>query len=99
MAKVMLSRPAASENRGMRNKESGVRLPEAERDDVALRTRRTPGASRIRMKELPTFSRALAAMLSAGLPIVESLVALEAQLGVELYRKVAGRGRPPDAVW
>ena len=41
--------------------------------------RRVPGARKIQLELLPGFSRQLAAMLSAGMPIVASLEALEEQ--------------------
>jgi type IV pilus assembly protein PilC len=40
---------------------------------------RVPGAKKIREKELPVFSRQLSAMLLAGMPLIQSLDALEDQ--------------------
>jgi type IV pilus assembly protein PilC len=52
--------------------------------------RRTPGARRIRNKELPTFSRMIAAMLDSGIPLVQSLAALEEQTQSRSFRAVIG---------
>lgn len=41
--------------------------------------RKTPGARQIRGKELPTFTRQMAAMLTAGMPVVYTLNTLEDQ--------------------
>lgn len=41
--------------------------------------RRIPGAKKIKLKELPTFTRQMAAMLSSGMPVVQTLIALEEQ--------------------
>lgn len=49
---------------------------------------KVPGAKKIRLKELPTFTRQLAAMLSAGLPVVQSLDALQDQVGHREFKKV-----------
>jgi len=52
---------------------------------------RVPGANKIVDKELPSFSRQLAAMLSAGMPIVASLEALEDQAENPNFKLVIGR--------
>jgi type IV pilus assembly protein PilC len=52
---------------------------------------RIAGAAKIVEKELPTFSRQLAAMLSAGMPIVASLDALEEQTETPGFKVVIGR--------
>jgi type IV pilus assembly protein PilC len=52
---------------------------------------RVPGAAKIVDKELPSFSRQLAAMLSAGMPIVASLEALEDQAENPNFKMVIGR--------
>ena len=49
---------------------------------------KVPGAKKIRLKELPTFTRQLAAMLSAGLPVVQSLDALQDQVSHKHFKKV-----------
>ena len=41
--------------------------------------KKTPGAKKIRLKELPTFTRQLAALLVSGMPVVFSLTTLEEQ--------------------
>lgn len=50
--------------------------------------RRTPGARKIRLKELPVFSRMIAAMLDAGIPLVQALAALEEQTQSKVFRGV-----------
>lgn len=49
---------------------------------------KVPGAKKIRAKELPTFTRQLASMLSAGLPVVQSLDALKDQVTHQHFKKV-----------
>ena len=41
--------------------------------------KKVPGANKIRQKELPTFTRQLAAMLNSGMPVVHCLMTLEEQ--------------------
>lgn len=53
-----------------------------------LKPRRTPGAKRIRDSELPVFTRALSAMLSAGLPALQCLRALEEQTESRIFKSV-----------
>lgn len=53
-----------------------------------VRKKRIAGAKAIVMKELPGFSRQLAAMLSAGMPIVASLAALHEQLSNPNFKQV-----------
>ncbi|MBP7276440.1 MAG: type II secretion system F family protein [Kiritimatiellae bacterium] len=50
--------------------------------------RKVAGASKIRLKELPVFSRMIAAMLDAGIPLVQSLGALEEQTQSKMFRSV-----------
>lgn len=59
----------------------------------AIKTRRKkiPGAKSIVRKDLPGFSRQLAAMLSAGMPIVASLEALRIQLSNPNFKVVIGQ--------
>ncbi len=54
----------------------------------ALRRHKTPGAAKIRFKELPVFSRMIAAMLDAGIPLVQTLNALEEQTQSKAFRDV-----------
>lgn len=54
-------------------------------------SQRVPGAGKIVDKELPSFSRQLAAMLSAGMPIVASLEALEDQAENPNFKMVISR--------
>lgn len=49
---------------------------------------RVSGARKIRLKELPLFTRQLAAMLSSGMPLVQSIVALEEQTSNKHFRTV-----------
>lgn len=51
-------------------------------------THRVKGARKIRLKELPVYTRQLAAMLSSGMPLVQSIVALEEQTGDKHFRQV-----------
>lgn len=46
------------------------------------------GARRIRLKELPLYSRQLAAMLSSGMPLVQSIIALEEQTADKSFQTV-----------
>jgi type IV pilus assembly protein PilC len=50
--------------------------------------KRVSGARKIRMKELPLFTRQLAAMLSSGMPLVQSIVALEEQTANKQFKTV-----------
>jgi type IV pilus assembly protein PilC len=49
---------------------------------------KTPGAKKIMVKELPTFTRQMGAMLSSGLPVVQTLDALEEQAGNKVFKTV-----------
>ena len=53
-----------------------------------VKRHRTPGAAKIRFKELPVFSRMIAAMLDAGIPLVQTLNALEEQTQSKAFRDV-----------
>jgi type IV pilus assembly protein PilC len=50
--------------------------------------KRISGARKIRLKELPLYTRQLAAMLSSGMPLVQSITALEEQTGNKIFRTV-----------
>lgn len=50
--------------------------------------RRVPGDSRIRDRELPVFTRELAAMLSAGVSLIDALSTLEKQISHAVFRSV-----------
>ena len=52
------------------------------------RQKRTPGAKKIRLKELAPFTRQMAAMISSGMPIVQTLVALEQQCEHKVFKTV-----------
>ncbi len=49
---------------------------------------RVRGARKIRLKELPVYTRQLAAMLGSGMPLVQSIVALKEQTGSKSFRAV-----------
>ncbi|MDZ4197718.1 MAG: type II secretion system F family protein, partial [Kiritimatiellia bacterium] len=53
-----------------------------------LGVQRVPGAKKIRLKELPVFSRMIAAMLDSGIPLVQALQALEEQTSSISFRNV-----------
>jgi type IV pilus assembly protein PilC len=50
--------------------------------------KRVSGAGKIRLKELPLYTRQMAAMLSSGMPLVQSIVALEEQTANKNFRTV-----------
>jgi len=51
-------------------------------------THRVPGAAKIRARELPVFSRMMAAMLDSGIPLVQALAALEEQTTSKPFRSI-----------
>jgi len=53
-----------------------------------LGLQRVAGARRIRIKELPVFTRMIAAMLDSGIPLVQALQALEEQTQSSAFRAV-----------
>ncbi len=55
---------------------------------AAVKKKKIPGASKIRTKDLPGFTRQLGAMLSAGLPVVQTLEALEDQTVNQVFKGV-----------
>ena len=57
---------------------------------VKARRKKIPGAKKIRLKELPAFTRQMSAMLSAGMPIVQTLIALEGQTEHKVFQTVIG---------
>ncbi|AKJ63549.1 type II secretion system F family protein [Kiritimatiella glycovorans] len=58
-----------------------------------IKTRKVPKAGKIRIKELPVFTRQLSAMLESGMPLVQVLVALEEQTDEPHFKKVIGTVR------
>lgn len=54
----------------------------------AKKSARIPGVNAIKTKELPAFSRQLSAMLLAGMPVLQTLVALEDQTSDKNFRAV-----------
>ncbi len=70
---------------------SSTKPPAAPAKAQLKQSQRIPGAGKIVDKDLPTFSRQLAAMLSAGMPIVASLEALEEQAENPNFKAVIGR--------
>ncbi len=55
---------------------------------AAVKRKKIPGANKIKMKDLPGFTRQLGAMLSAGLPVVQTLEALEDQTVNQIFKGV-----------
>ena len=53
-----------------------------------IKRKKTPGAKKIRLKELPAFTRQLAAMIASGMPIVQTLEALEGQSENKVFKTV-----------
>ena len=53
-----------------------------------VRKRKTPGARKIRAKYVPVFTRQMAAMLSSGMPIVQTLEALEQQNDHKVFKNI-----------
>lgn len=53
-----------------------------------VKARKIPGAQKIRTKDLPAFTRQLGTMLSAGLPVVQTLEALEDQSPNRVFKQV-----------
>ena len=54
----------------------------------ASKRNKTPGAKKIRAKELGPFTRQLSAMLSSGMPVVQTLEALENQSEDKVFKQV-----------
>jgi len=50
--------------------------------------KRVPGAAKIRARDLPVFSRMVAAMLDSGIPLVQALAALEEQTSSKAFQSV-----------
>ena len=53
-----------------------------------LKKKKIPGANKIKINDLPGFTRQLGAMLSAGLPVVQTLEALEDQSANPVFKGV-----------
>ena len=62
--------------------------PSASSSGPSLKKKRIPGANKIKTKDLPGFTRQLGAMLSAGLPVVQTLEALEDQTVNQVFKGV-----------
>ena len=60
---------------------------------TAAKRKKTPGARKIRLKDLPPFTRQMAAMISSGMPIVQTLEALESQTENKVFKTVIGSVR------
>jgi len=58
------------------------------RPALTLKAHKIPGAQKIRVKELPAFTRQMGAMLAAGLPLVQTLEALEEQNTNKVFKQV-----------
>lgn len=91
MSPVVRSAAAAAPARGSAKAASTVSTPA--KGAATLKGGKVPGAAKIVDKSLPAFSRQLAAMLSAGMPIVASLEALEEQTENPNFRMVIERIR------
>ena len=65
---------------------SGGALPGA----AKTKRKKTPGAKKIRLKDLPPFTRQMAAMVSSGMPIVQTLQALESQSENKVFKTIVG---------
>ncbi len=86
-AAVATSAPSA----GASTTKKTAQAPDAGARAKARGQQKVAGASKIVEKDLPSFSRQLAAMLSAGMPIVASLEALEEQTVNPSFKMVIGR--------
>jgi len=62
--------------------------PEGRVAGKKVKRRKTPGAKKIRHKELPAFTRQLSAMLSSGMPVVQTLEALEEQTSNKVMKNI-----------
>jgi len=62
--------------------------PSASGSAPPLKKKKIPGAKKIKVKDLPGFTRQLGAMLSAGLPVVQTLEALEDQCTNQVFKDV-----------
>ncbi len=60
----------------------------AAKPSAASKKKKIPGAKKIQLKELPAFTRQLGAMLSAGLPVVQTLDALREQNSNKVFQNV-----------
>lgn len=71
------------------NRQAVTGLPSSSRPaPPPARPRRLPGAAKIRSRELPVFTRMVAAMLDAGIPLVQTLTALEEQTSSRVFKSV-----------
>jgi type IV pilus assembly protein PilC len=53
-----------------------------------VKKKKTPGAKKIVLKELPAFTRQMAAMIDSGMPIVQTLEAQEVQASNKVFKDV-----------
>jgi type IV pilus assembly protein PilC len=65
----------------------------AAQSEPSARVYKTPGAGAIRARELPTFARAMHAMLDAGMPLAQCLNSAEQQTASIAFRQVLERIR------
>jgi type IV pilus assembly protein PilC len=75
------------------SKKQPVAAPSAMREKRLAARGRVAGAAKIVSRDLPAFSRQLAAMLSAGMPIVTCLETLEEQAGNVNFKALIGEVR------
>lgn len=71
-----------------KNKTPAATVPEAGKKRTGRKQKAVPGAKKIANELLPGFSRQLAAMLSAGMPIVATLEALQEQTDNPNFKNV-----------
>lgn len=87
VARVVNQQPAAKQP-------SAAKQPPQRKSGSTGQSRRTGervvGAAKIRNKELPAFSRQLSAMLLAGMPVIQTLDALEDQTSDKNFKTVLG---------
>jgi len=88
MSPVVRSGSAASSS--AKSQASSSR-PKSEEKPQPRGSKKVPGAGKIVQESLPSFSRQLAAMLSAGMPIVASLDALYEQADNPNFKNVIGQ--------
>ncbi len=74
-----------------RNARSSSKHHPSQVKSAPLVRQRIPGARKIQTQELPAFSRQLAAMLSAGMPITESLNVLHHQVDTPHFKPLIAR--------
>jgi type IV pilus assembly protein PilC len=85
MAESLRLAPQVKGRSGITDVPGPAGTPHAEE---TARRRRVPGSSHIRDRELPVFTRELAAMLSAGVSLIDALTTMERQISHAVFRSV-----------